>query len=136
MTQPNLRLVDCCVNLKDEMFQGIYHGKQKHAPDFHLILERARENGVDTILGVSGSLQDSIATVEVARSHPGIYATVGVHPTRAGELEASPDPDAILDQLAALAADKANKVVAIGEIGLDYDRLEFCPKDVQLRWFE
>jgi hypothetical protein len=33
-------------NLQDEMFQGIYNGKQKHEPDWDLIMERAVTSGV------------------------------------------------------------------------------------------
>ena len=69
------------------------------------------------------------------RPHNRIFTTVGVHPTRCMELEKG--GDAYLEQLLKLAKEyKGKSVVAIGECGLDWERLEFCPKDVQLRWFE
>lgn len=62
-----------------------------------------------------------------------------MHPTRCGEFEAHPEgPDAYLQALADVIADgrRDGKVVAIGEAGLDYDRLHFCGGGMQRRWFE
>ena len=64
---------------------------------------------------------------------------MGVHPTRCGEFEAHPEgPDAYLQALAGVIADgkRDGKVVAVGEAGLDYDRLHFCEAATQRRWFE
>lgn len=58
-----------------------------------------------------------------------------MHPTRCNELE-GPDSDQYIASLTELAMNsKDNKIVAIGECGLDYDRLQFCPKEVQLRQY-
>ena len=64
---------------------------------------------------------------------------MGVHPTRCGEFEAHPlGGAAYLSELAAVVADgrRDGKVVAVGECGLDYDRLHFCEAATQRRWFE
>ena len=60
-----------------------------------------------------------------------LFATVGCHPTRCKDF--LPDAEAYLQSLRDLISKNADKVVAIGECGLDYDRLNFCDKDVQLK---
>lgn len=65
---------------------------------------------------------------------PTLFTTVGIHPCRAQDFEHYADPLEKLKEKA-LEGKKKGDVVAIGECGLDYDRLNFCPKDVQLRHF-
>lgn len=78
-----------------------------------------------------GNLEESKKAIELAKTDPMLYATVGCHPTRCLELD--DDTDAYINSMISLCLDNADKVVAVGEFGLDYDRLQFCPKDVQLR---
>lgn len=60
-----------------------------------------------------------------------LYTTVGCHPTHCSEIETSGDPNAYLNSLRDVALQNPQKVVAIGECGLDYDRLHFCEKNIQ-----
>jgi TatD DNase family protein len=107
-----------------------------------------------------GNMAESREALGLARGAASLFSTVGVHPTRCNEflLPATTDQNpaegpkmnllsdaaaddliqAHLDSLLSLAREGMvdKKVVAIGEVGLDYDRLEFCGKDVQLRCFE
>ncbi|MBI5016596.1 MAG: YchF/TatD family DNA exonuclease [Deltaproteobacteria bacterium] len=91
------------------------------------VVARARDAGVGAIVTVGTDLVDSRAAVRLAQRTEGVWATVGVHPHDAAGLT-----EAALDDLAALAG--SPKVVAWGEIGLDYFR-DRSPRDEQRRWF-
>ena len=64
---------------------------------------------------------------------PRLYSTVGIHPTRCSEFKEE-EADSIIAELISLAKEgkEMKKIVAIGEFGLDYDRLFFCDKEVYL----
>jgi TatD DNase family protein len=91
------------------------------------VLERAAAAGLTAIVTVGTTIFDCEKAVALARRYPPVYAAVGIHPHEAKGIDA-----AAYDSLRILAREK--KVVAIGEIGLDffYDN---SPRDVQLRCF-
>jgi TatD DNase family protein len=85
--------------------------------DFPAVLERMRAEGVTHALTISTTLETFPAVREVARSSPNVWCSAGVHPDeRRDGREVTPD------ELVAMAGDP--KVVAIGETGLDYFRVE------------
>jgi TatD DNase family protein len=90
------------------------------------VLQNARAAGVHRILSVAseGSGAGLRAPVELAVRHPMVWAAVGVHPHNAARVDAG-----LLHETATLAAGE-KKVVAIGEIGLDY-HYDFSPRAVQ-----
>ena len=136
------QFVDIGANLLDDRYQnGVYRGTFRHEPDLDLVLERAQASGVRRIVLTAGTVTESRQAVEAARqwnaTYPDIHfsCTVGVHPTRCQQvfLDGEKPADELLDELLEIAQDgmKDNIVSAVGEIGLDYDRLEFCAKDIQ-----
>ncbi|MGQ9919991.1 MAG: TatD family hydrolase [Desulfobacca sp.] len=95
----------------------------EYAADQTEIIQQAQEAGVGLIINVGISVANSQEAVATARRYPWIYATAGVHPHGAGHV--SPQT---LAAVARLLADP--KVVALGEIGLDFYRRR-APEDVQ-----
>ncbi len=99
------------------------------AEDRDAMLTRAREAGVSTILaiGVGPGPERLDAAIPYAEAHDWIYTTVGVHPHEAKEV--TPTHLETLEKLA-----HHPKVIAWGEIGLDYF-YDYSPRDVQDRVF-
>ena len=80
------------------------------------------------IIEAATTAESAKKAVELAHQFPKLYSTVGIHPE-----EAASAVTGDIDTLRKLAAD--SKVVAIGEIGLDYHYEEYCPREVQKEWF-
>jgi len=84
--------------------------------DLEAVIERARLGNVSHMLCVAVNLEDYPQVLAIAREHENIFASVGVHPCYQDVQE----PE--VAELVALAQDE--QVVAIGETGLDYFRIE------------
>ena len=94
------------------------------------VIQRAFDGGVEKIITIGCSLQRSQAAVDLAQKYDNVYATVGLHPEDINELE---NPGA-LEKLHKFGQQK--KVVAIGEIGLEYYQLkDESLKEKQVRGF-
>lgn len=91
------------------------------------VIKRASRAGVEFIINIGSSLEGSRKSIELADKYDSIYASVGIHPHDAKEL--TDDAFAELKKSA-----KHKKVVAIGEVGLDYYR-NLSPKEIQKEAF-
>lgn len=123
------------------MFQGVYHGKTCHAPDLAAVLRRSMDYGVQRIMVTGTSLEECKETIALCRQYSQLYpgmlkTTIGVHPTCCSDFVKHPSgPASYLASLSALIKEHKDMVVALGEFGLDYARLEYCPEDVQKMYF-
>jgi TatD DNase family protein len=98
-----------------------------YAADFAEVIARAQNAGITRMISIGTSLSSSERAIRLAEKYPSIYAAVGWHPSDA--MKAPGDLRPALREFA-----KHPKVVAIGEIGLDYHHLpsekpEFTPAD-------
>ncbi len=91
------------------------------------LIDRALQKDVRTLIDVGINISSSRLAIEFAKKYPNVYAVVGVHPHEAKSVDKK-----LLEELKVLAHEP--KVVAIGEIGLDYYR-DLSPRDVQRRAF-
>lgn len=92
------------------------------------LISSLKENKVDLVLNVGADIKTSIESIELADKYDFIYASVGIHPHDVENLEEN-----TIETLRDLAL-KNKKVVAIGEIGLDYF-YENSPREIQKEWF-
>ena len=104
-----------------------HYDSQQFDEDRDELLRSMPENGVGTIIN-SGANWDSVTgVVELAQRYPYVYAAVGMHPDEVGDLNE--------DRFAYLKSQcQKEKVVAVGEIGLDY-YWDNESHDVQKKWF-
>ena len=93
------------------------------------VLENAKKVGVDKFLVVGWNKESSFKAVEIAHRYEGIYAAIGFHPT---DIDDVSDED--YNETMALVNDP--KVVAVGEIGLDYHWVKDpIQREKQTEWF-
>jgi TatD DNase family protein len=115
---------DSHAHLESSRFEG----------DLESVMERARSAGVTRIMTCGSDLATSAGCVEIARAYSGVYAAAGIHPHEARTLGDGGDAldPAVMeqswDQIRAWA--DQGKIVAVGEIGLDY-HYDFSPRTVQ-----
>ncbi|NPV93524.1 MAG: TatD family hydrolase [Firmicutes bacterium] len=110
-------LIDSHCHLNDRQFQR----------DQRQVLERARQQGVDTVVCVGYDLPSSVEVVAMAEKYENLYVVVGVHPHDAKELKEKDYQT--LEKLA-----ESPRVRAIGEMGLDYYR-DLSPRKIQQEVF-
>lgn len=101
----------------------------RYNDDREAMIARAREAGVEALLTIGCDLATSQAAVSLAEHYPFVYASVGVHPHEVKHIQ-----DTWYDEFRRLA--RSQKVVAYGEIGLDYHYNHSSPKEQRDRFRE
>ena len=104
-----------------------HYDDDAYSEDIEEVLKANEAAGIARIVNVAASMEGCKTSIALADKYPHIYASVGVHPSETMELTS--DDMNLIKQYAA-----HEKVVAIGEIGLDYHD-EDVPKEVQQKWF-
>lgn len=110
-------LIDSHAHLDDERFDE----------DRHKLIEGLKKQGVEIVINPGADISTSIKAVNLAQQYDNIYAAVGIHPH-----DVKLANDNSIDKLRELS--KKDKVVAIGEIGLDY-YYDNSPREMQKQWF-
>ena len=100
-----------------------------YAQDRHEVIATLRPAGVSRVLNIASDEASNQGTIDLAEQYDWMYATVGVHPIYSNEIDKS-----FIEKMRTLSAHE--KVVALGEIGLDYFHAERSPREVQQWWFE
>lgn len=110
-------IIDSHAHYDDEAFEE----------DRDNLLQSMQSNGIEKIINVGANIKGSRASIALSEQYPFIYAVVGVHPSDTEEL--NEEKMAWLKEVS-----KKEKVVAIGEIGLDYYWPE-PDREIQKKWF-
>lgn len=108
-----MRLIDTHAHLND----------RKYSTDLEAVIERANQADVERIVVCGYDLASSESAVSLATRFESVYATVGIHPHDAKTYDASAER-----RILELSA--GSKVIAVGEIGLDF-HYDFSPRDAQ-----
>ena len=105
-----------------------HYDDERFDDDRDELLASFPSEGIETVVNSSSDVASSKASIALAEKYPFFYASVGVHPHEVGKMT-----DADIDSLRELS--KHPKVVAIGEIGLDF-YYDLSPRDSQRYWFK
>lgn len=105
-----------------------HYDDEQFDADRETLLLSLQENGVGGIVNMGATMQGAKDSVALAEKYPFVYAAVGIHPDHAKDLN-----EEAFEILRALA--QKEKVVAIGEIGLDY-YWDSTEREVQKYWFK
>jgi TatD DNase family protein len=92
------------------------------------LLNSFMDKGIEYVVNIGSTISDSKKTIELTKKYPFIYGSIGVHPSETKDM--NEDDIKWLKEMSSL-----DKIIAIGEIGLDYywDNVE---RAVQKHWFE
>lgn len=105
-----------------------HYDDERFDDDRDELLPSFPEEGIESVINSSSDISSSKASIALADKYPFFYASVGVHPHEVGKMS-----EEDIETLKKLS--KHPKVVAVGEIGLDY-YYDLSPRDEQRYWFK
>ena len=105
-----------------------HYDDERFDEDREELIESLKENGVEIVLNAAADMKSCHTSLALAEKYPFIYSSVGVHPHDVKDLA-----EAEIEEMKELA--KHPKVVAVGEIGLDY-YYDNSPREEQRQWFK
>ena len=105
-----------------------HYDDERFDEDRETLIESLKEKGVDFVVNAAADMKSCHTSLQLAEKYPFIYSSVGVHPHDVKDLT-----EADIEEMRELAGHK--KVVAIGEIGLDY-YYDNSPREEQRIWFK
>lgn len=102
------------------------------------MIQRAKDVGCKELIITGSDLENSKSAIHLCEEYPGfLYSTIGVHPCTTQNFDKHPGgPSGLIADLRELIESSPKAFVAIGEIGLDYDRLTLSPQHTQLEYFK
>mgnify|MGYP000261702307 CR=1 FL=1 len=104
-----------------------HYDDERFDEDRDTLLASFPAEGIETVVNASSDIKSSKASIALSEKYPFFYAAVGVHPDEVGDLNE--------ETFARMKEQfKLDKVVAVGEIGLDY-YWDNEPHEVQKKWF-
>lgn len=104
------------MNLFDTHCHLFLNNSRQYSDSPEKILARAKNVGVNNLILVGSDIEDSQKNIEFAQKHLGIYCACGIHPDNLSENKSDREENInIINELI-----KSSKVVALGEVGLDY----------------
>lgn len=112
-----MKIFETHAHYDDDWFDG----------DRDALLKEMQENGIFPIVNIGCSMENSRQVVEMVKKYGGVYGTVGIHP---GDIDGLAEKD--MEELKELSA--VEKILGIGEIGLDY-HYENVDRERQKYWF-
>ena len=92
------------------------------------LIQECLDNNVNKLVVIGYDIKSSLRAIEIANKYECVYAAVGIHPSDI--LKEGNTIEALEDLI-----NKSNKIVAIGEIGLDYHWESNPSKEIQIEWF-
>ncbi len=107
-----------------------HYDDKRFKNDYEEIIKNFKEDGISKMCNIGIDLETSNFSVELSKKFDNVYSTVGVHPHNVKGMS-----EKTIVELKKIVCKKEGKIVAIGEIGLDY-HYDFSPKEEQIKWFK